>query len=168
MFMYYYNSALKRLELTSSNVQVQNGKATFEITHCSDYILSETQIPGAVKQGWNKNLDATWSFFKADLSNFEGWLNDNGTWYFMDKVGIMKTGWLNDDGTWYFMQPSGSMGTGWLNDNGAWYFIQSSGAMKTGWLNDNDRWYYLNQSGVMLSDTIIDGYKLASNGEWIK
>ena len=168
MFMYYYNSTLKRLELTSSNVQVKDGEAKFEINHCSDYILSETEIPGAIKQGWNKNSDGTWSFLKADCTNFVGWLNDNGTWYFMQPSGTMKTGWLNDNGTWYFMQPSGAMKTGWLNDNGTWYFIQSSGAMKTGWLNDNDRWYYLNESGTMLSDTIVDGYRLASNGEWIK
>ena len=44
----------------------------------------------------------------------------------------------------------------------------SSGAMKTGWLNDGGNWYYLNTSGEMLSNTIVNGYKLGTNGAWVK
>ena len=29
------------------------------------------------------------------------------------------------------------------------------------------KWYYLNENGKMAYDTVIDGYKLDSNGEWI-
>ena len=41
----------------------------------------------------------------------------------------MQTGWLNDRGTWYYLNGSGAMQTGWLNDNGTWYYLQSNGAM---------------------------------------
>ncbi|WP_244834996.1 type I pullulanase [Clostridium sp. BJN0001] len=167
MLLYYYDSDKNRLVLASSNVKIENGTATFETKYCSDYILSETEIPGAFKIGWNKNLDGTWLFLKEDFTNFNGWLNDNGVWYFMKPSGIMQTGWLNDNGTWYFMRSWGGMQTGWLNDNGTWYFMGPSGAMKTGWLNNNNKWYYLNQSGEMLSNTSISGYELSSDGKWI-
>ncbi|CAI3192164.1 hypothetical protein CNEO2_1030010 [Clostridium neonatale] len=60
------------------------------------------------------------------------------------------------------------MKTGWLNDNGTWYYLQSNGAMKTGWLNDNGTWYYLQSNGAMAKNTTIDGYRLGSNGAWIR
>ena len=60
------------------------------------------------------------------------------------------------------------MKTGWLNDNGTWYYLQSNGAMKTGWLNDNGTCYYLQSNGAMAKNTTIDGYRLGSNGAWIR
>ena len=40
--------------------------------------------------------------------------------------------------------------------------------METGWLQeDNGKWYYLNNDGSMAHDTVIDGYKLGSDGVWI-
>ncbi len=144
-----------------------------------------------VKTGWVQNEDGSWNFLNNDgtkatgwvkspasglwyymdsegkmMSN--GWIKDNGAWYYLQESGAMKTGWLNDKGTWYYLQASGAMKTGWLNDNGTWYYLQASGAMKTGWLNDNGTWYYLNSSGAMLKNTTVDGYRLGSNGAWIR
>ena len=120
-----------------------------------------------VKAGWEKNADGTWSYYNNG-AKATGWLNLNGTWYYLDANGIMKTGWLNLNGTWYYLESSGAMKTGWLNLNGTWYYLQSSGAMKTGWLNDNGTWYYLNASGAMLSNTTVGGYRLGANGAWIR
>ncbi|WP_294153249.1 N-acetylmuramoyl-L-alanine amidase family protein [uncultured Clostridium sp.] len=143
----------------------------------------------AVKAGWVKNSDGTWSYNKADGTKATGWLLDGSTWYYLNANGIMQTGWLNLNGTWYYLNSNGSMKTGWLNDNGTWYYLQSSGAMKTGWLNDNGTWYYLNSNGsmktgwlkdtdgrwyflqsngAMATNTTIDGYRLGSNGAWIR
>ena len=41
----------------------------------------------------------------------------------------MATGWVNDNGTWYYLNESGAMKTGWVNDNGTWYYLNASGAM---------------------------------------
>ena len=61
------------------------------------------------------------------------------------------------------------MKTGWLNDNGTWYYLNSNGSMKTGWLLDTDgNWYYLQSNGAMAKNTTVDGYKLGSNGAWIR
>lgn len=122
-----------------------------------------------VKIGWDKLPDGTWNFY--DLTGnkvISKWINVEGIWYYLKVDGIMATGWLNDRGTWYYLNQSGAMKTSWLNDGGTWYYLSSSGAMKTGWLNDGGTWYYLYYSGAMAYNATIDGYKLGSNGAWIK
>ena len=55
----------------------------------------------------------------------------------------MATGWLNLNGTWYYLESSGAMKTGWQLINGTWYYMYSSGAMATnttidGWRIDGN------------------------------
>ena len=119
------------------------------------------------QNGWVKNADGTWSFYKNNTQVKGQWVQD-GAWYYIKADGIMATGWLQDGSTWYYLNGSGAMQTGWLNDGGTWYYLQTSGAMATGWLNDNGTWYYLNESGAMLANTTVDGYKLGASGAWIK
>ncbi|MBE6063532.1 MAG: N-acetylmuramoyl-L-alanine amidase family protein [Clostridium butyricum] len=142
--------------------------ATVAGKETSEEEVKEEEKKVEVVAGWAKNSDGTWSYNKVDGTKATGWLNDNGTWYYLNNNGIMQTGWVNLNGTWYFLQSSGAMKTGWLNDNGTWYYLQSSGAMKTGWLNDNGTWYYLNSNGSMAANTTVDGYRLGSNGAWIR
>ena len=115
-----------------------------------------------VKAGWDKNADGTWAFYK-DGAKATGWLNDKGTWYYLDAAGTMKTGWVQA-GAWYYLNASGAMQTGWVNDNGTWYYCNGSGAMQTGWLLDGSTWYYLNANGSMAANTTVDGYVLGANG----
>ncbi|WP_394884873.1 N-acetylmuramoyl-L-alanine amidase family protein [Clostridium butyricum] len=115
-----------------------------------------------VKAGWDKNADGTWAFYK-DGAKATGWLNDKGTWYYLDAAGTMKTGWVQA-GAWYYLNASGAMQTGWVNDNGTWYYCNASGAMQTGWLLDGSTWYYLNANGSMAANTTVDGYVLGANG----
>ena len=119
-----------------------------------------------VKAGWDKNADGTWAFYK-DGAKATGWLNDKGTWYYLDAAGTMKTGWVQA-GSWYYLNASGAMQTGWVNDNGTWYYCNASGAMQTGWLLDGSTWYYLNANGSMAANTTVDGYVLGANGAWVK
>ncbi|MFT8341214.1 MAG: hypothetical protein ABF652_07235, partial [Clostridium beijerinckii] len=96
-----------------------------------------------------------------------GWVNDGGTWYYMQPSGAMKTGWVNDGGTWYYMQPSGAMKTGWINYGGAWYFASSSGAMQTGLVKVDGKVYYLAANGAMATGSVtINGttYTFDSTG----
>ena len=127
---------------------------------------TDTTIDTTVKAGWNKNADGTWTFYK-DGSKATGWVNDNGTWYYLDTTGTMKTGWVQA-GSWYYLNASGAMQTGWINDNGTWYYCNASGAMQTGWLLDGSTWYYLQPSGAMAANTTINGYVLGANGAWIQ
>ena len=130
-------------------------------------VAGETTTPEiTVKAGWDKNADGTWSYYVEGVKK-TGWVNDNGTWYFLDAAGTMKTGWVQD-GAWYYLNASGAMQTGWVNDNGTWYYCNASGAMQTGWLLDGSTWYYLQANGAMAANTTIDGYVLGANGAWVK
>lgn len=140
-------------------------------------------------QGWYKDANGTWFYGKEDTVA-KGWLNVNGTWYLLDSTtGAMKTGWQQVNGTWYYMDASGAMKTGWLNLNGTYYYLESWGGMATGWKNVNGTWYYLQGSGAMVANgwywingkcyyfynwggmaanTTIDGYKVGTDGAWVK
>ena len=135
----------------------------------------EEETP-AVTTGWVETAagSGVWNYVNADGTKATGWLNLNGTWYYLDPAtGTMATGWVNVNGTWYYLNPvsdgtRGAMKTGWVNVSGTWYYLNASGAMLTGWINDNGTWYYCNASGAMLANTVVDGYKLGANGAWVK
>ena len=57
------------------------------------------------------------------------------------------------------------MQTGWLKENGSWYYLDSSGAMKTGWYQVSGKWYYSYSSGALAVNTMVDGYRVNSDGE---
>ena len=56
------------------------------------------------------------------------------------------------------------MATGWLKLDGKWYYLNSGGKMVTGWLKLDGEWYYFKSSGEMAVNTIVDGWKIDSNG----
>ena len=122
----------------------------------------------ATVSGKNASQDKTDEDKKEDTVVKSGWeQNTDGTWVYYNN-GTKATGWLNLNGTWYYLDSNGIMQTGWLNLNGTWYYLQSSGAMQTGWLNLNGTWYYLQSSGAMATNTTVGGYKLGANGAWIR
>lgn len=100
-----------------------------------------------------------------------GWRLIENKWYHFDLSGYMSTGWVNDKGSWYYLdKTSGNMKTGWVNDNGIWYYLNNSGAMQTGFITLNNNTYYLNESGAMVvGDVTINGvnYSFAQTGEKI-
>ncbi len=57
----------------------------------------------------------------------------------------MFVGWLNLDGTWYYLDDSGAMQTGWIWSNGKYYYCCASGEMQTGWVCTNNKWYYCDE-----------------------
>ena len=88
----------------------------------------------------------------------------------MNASGAMQTGWLQQGGSWYYLQRSGAMATGWTSIEGSWYYMNSSGVMRTGWLQLGSSWYYLKSSGVMVTGNYtIDGKVnvFNSNGVWL-
>ncbi|MFR1377592.1 MAG: N-acetylmuramoyl-L-alanine amidase family protein [Clostridium neonatale] len=126
--------------------------------------------------GWAQ--DATtgaWSYVKADGTKAIGWFQSptSQLWYYMDANGVMQAnGWIQDGGSWYFLDSTGAMKTGWVYTGGAWYFLKptngNKGAMQTGWIQTGGKWYYCNASGAMLSNTTVGGYVLGADGAWIK
>ena len=185
--VYSCDRAMDTLDVYNSDnlVAWEEGEEVFTVAQGK--VVEDNQETEVTKDGWVKNSNGTWSFYRNNAAvkgqwiqdgnwyylNAEGvmvtgWLNDRGTWYYMNQSGAMQTGWLNDRGTWYYLNASGAMQTGWLNDNGTWYYLNASGAMQTGWLNDNGTWYFLQSNGAMAVNTTVDGYVLGANGAWIR
>lgn len=152
--MYKIDGSMDRLSvydenhmiLWSEDVDVYSIKVNDTKEAVAEVVESEKVLDG--KLGWIQNTDGSWNYNKVE--------------------GIKATGWLYDINQWYYLNSSGIMQIGWIKENNNWYYLSESGAMKIGWLSDNGKWYYLNTLGEMLHDTIIDGYKLGANGDFIQ
>ncbi|TMR52086.1 sialidase [Streptococcus pseudopneumoniae] len=128
------------------------------------YYLSES---GAMSTGWVES-SGVWYYLNANGSMATGWVRDGNQWYYLSESGAMSTGWVEFSGVWYYLNANGSMATGWIKDGDHWYYQESSGAMKVNqWFQVGDKWYYVNESGRLAVNTIVDGYKVNSNGEWV-
>ena len=92
------------------------------------------------------------------------WYEVDGKYYYSNESGAMQTGWLLKKNTWYYLKGNGEMATDWYNVDGKWYYFNESGVMQTGWLLNKNTWYYLKGNGEMATNTIIDGWKIDSNG----
>lgn len=51
----------------------------------------------------------------------------------------------------------------WKEDNQGWRYSESN-SWSIGWRNINGNWYYFDQNGYMLKNTLVQGWKLDSNG----
>lgn len=81
-----------------------------------------------------------------------------------ESTGIPGDFWgLTSNGQWILIE-NGAPATGWKMVKNKWYYMNYDGVMQTGWLNDNGNWYYLRSNGEMAINTIIDGYRINSNG----
>ncbi len=114
---------------------------------------------GNMQTGWIEE-DGTWYYLKPNGEMYTGWLDYKDNWYLLDNDGGMRVGWVQKDGKWYYLRKDGTMATGWIVSKNHWYFLNSSGVMETGWIYYGKRWYYLDYSGLMCTGWICD------NGQW--
>ena len=138
-----------------------------------------------VKDGkgwWWLNADRTWPANQ--------WKKINNKYYFFNASGYMHTGWVFTDGNWYFCGENGERLTNTtvsdckLNSQGIWvgnpntwfkwgtdwyYFGKDGKPALNQWIESNGNWYFCGSEGRMLKNTVTpDGYKVDSNGAWIK
>lgn len=73
---------------------------------------------------------------------------------------------ITSNGQWILIE-NNAPATGWKMVKNKWYYMDFDGVMQTGWLKDSGTWYYLRANGEMAVNTIIDGYRLNSNGALI-
>lgn len=122
---------------------------------------------GEVVKGWHQEA-GKWYYLSSTGAMATGWVRDGNQWYYLSESGAMSTGWVESSGVWYYLNANGSMATGWIKDGDHWYYQESSGAMKVNqWFQVGDKWYYVNESGRLAVNTIVDGYQVNSNGEWV-
>lgn len=63
------------------------------------------------------------------------------------------------------LNPLGVSASWRQNSTGWWYSLNNSWA--TGWTKIYGKWYYFYSTGYMAHDTVIDGFKLGSDGAWV-
>ncbi|GAA0078209.1 hypothetical protein UT300005_25870 [Clostridium sp. CTA-5] len=163
----YYNSSTSYVDYNNDKEsgisQIYNGGYWYQ----KDSFWYYWRGSGVNALGWLNN-DNNWYYLGTDGKMRTGWIYDYGNWYYAGKDGKLKTGWIYDSGTWYYLGGNGNAKIGWINDSGDWYYLGKDGGMKTGWIYDHGNWYYCWSNGKMAYDTIVSGYKLNSNGAWVK
>lgn len=99
-------------------------------------------------------------------------IDPNGVIFFSRVNGSLK-GYLSDItskgtiGTAYAVQTSN---TGYWTKFGTayWHYMDSNNNFIVGWKQLDGKWYYFDKDGRMVTNTIIDGYKIGSDGVWIQ
>ena len=140
------------------------------------------------KGWWFKYSDGSWhaGWAKLPLNNNDSTLG----WFLFNSEGYMETRWQNPDGNWYYLGEENDgrarqnewaydknlckwyyfndnavmVQSKWIRYEGEWYYLNADGSMATGWLQEGGNLYLLYNNGVMAHDTVIYGYKFASNG----
>lgn len=123
------------------------------------------------KEGW-VSQDGGWWYRLADGSWETGWFPVNEKWYYANDRGWLQVGWQHIDGHWYFFHNVhdtryGEMETGWIKDGEHWFFLNGKGQMLTGWQLYKGKWYYLEENGAMRTGWLSykgDDYFLTETG----
>ena len=105
------------------------------------------------KEGW-VSQDGGWWYRLEDGSWETGWFPVNDKWYYANEKGWLQVGWQHIDGKWYFLHNIhdthyGEMETGWIKDGEHWFLLNDKGQMQTGWQLVKNKWYYLEENGAM-------------------
>lgn len=105
------------------------------------------------KEGW-VSQDGGWWYRLEDGSWETGWFPVNEKWYYANDRGWLQVGWQHIDGYWYFLHNAhdtryGEMETGWIKDGENWFLLNDKGQMETGWQLVKGKWYYLEENGAM-------------------
>lgn len=105
------------------------------------------------KEGW-VSQDGGWWYRLEDGSWETGWFTVNDKWYYANEKGWLQVGWQHIDGHWYFLHNThdtryGEMETGWIKDGEHWFLLNDKGQMQTGWQLVKNKWYYLEENGAM-------------------
>lgn len=122
---------------------------------------------------YHKSSPGEWVYYYPNYYWYEygnpvksAWRYAGDAWYYLKSDGVMAKGWQQISGTWYYLDPTyGYMRKDWQKIDGTWYYLDPTyGYMRTGWQQISGTWYYFYSSGAMAANTVIDGWKIDSNG----
>ena len=82
----------------------------------------------------------------------------------------IKNGWVSENGSWYYYESGTLAKNKWLNLEGKWYFVLSDGSMVYNtWKEIDGKSYYFGSDGAMyVNATTPDGSKVDGNGAKVK
>lgn len=144
---------------------------TGEYVNSEDVLTMDSGELGDIGGSWhNDQKGRRYRLASGDTPSAQ-WLMVMGEWYYFDEDGYVVTGWFEDKEStlWYYMDDQGKMSLGWKEILGTWYYFNTDGQMQTGWIQAKPgEWYYLNPDGSMAADTVIEGYRLGSDGRMLE
>ncbi len=79
-----------------------------------------------------------------------GWVNQNGTWYYYNNGTLVKNGWAKDSTGWCFLSAvDGSwVQEGWAKDSTGWGYIRNGYWVEHAtWAKDANGWQYIGTNG---------------------
>ena len=137
---------------------------------------------------WDKNMPATCQGSDTFTAVFtaipketakNGWVQENGKWFFYEDGEMVKNAWRQDSKGWCFLGEDGAMLTNqWKKDSKGWCYIGSSGyIVYSKWVKDSTGWCYVDASGYMVYNKWVkdstgwcyvgaDGYMVYN--KWVK
>lgn len=165
------NNKQRSYTLNINRGQVVNNQST-DVINIGKSTNNSSSNNLAIKYNQWVQISAKWQYNDSTGNPLRStWFYDRNTNknYYLQADGTMAIGWLLNNGHWYYLDKSGARQTGWLLNDGEWYYLNSEGIMQTGWIKDSTgKYYYLQSNGIMAKNIKIDGFKLGSNGAWIK
>lgn len=110
-------------------------------------------------------------YIKADKTMAENeWIYDANynSWFYFDENGhYVENTWKDQ----YYLKSGGYMAKNeWIFDSSynSWYYLNEDGSYaRNQWIQSNGKWYYVLSNGKMAKNTVIEGYQLNENGEWV-
>ena len=110
-------------------------------------------------------------YFVQDGKAFTGGWKDvpfgelSFTYYFQED-GRAVTGWKNLENTEYYFQENGRVAKDAFVtiDEKRYYFDESYTIVTGGWFCVDEGYYFADEEGALLTDTVLEGYALDSNG----
>ena len=110
-------------------------------------------------------------YIKADKTMAENeWIYDANynSWFYLDENGhYVENTWKDQ----YYLKSGGYMAKNeWIFDSSynSWYYLNEDGSYaRNQWIQSNGKWYFVLSNGKMAKNTVIDGYQLNENGEWV-
>ena len=164
----------KTTEVVSNKVETtkENEETTKEVVsrnkwekkgNCWYYVDNDGK---AVSKQWIGSY-----YIKADKTMAENeWIYDANynSWFYFDENGhYVENTWKDQ----YYLKSGGYMAKNeWIFDSSynSWYYLNEDGSYaRNQWIKSNGKWYYVLSNGKMAKNTVIDGYQLNENGEWV-
>lgn len=154
---------------TSSNVQAAEQSNTGFARQNDKVYYYEN---GKKLSGWqliNVNTDdkkttKLWIYLNQSGEVQTGWVNDNGTWYYLKELegeykgyAFMQKGFIKLNKTFYYFDESGAMKENqWFQTTEGWYYADKSGAVKVAeWFQVAGKWYFASDKGTIFTNTMI-------------
>ena len=164
----------KTTEVTSNKVETtkENEETTKEVVSHNKWEKKGNHWYYVDNDGKAVNKQWIGSYYiKADKTMAENeWIYDAkyNSWFYLDENGhYVENTWKDQ----YYLKSGGYMAKNeWIFDSSynSWYYLNEDGSYaRNQWIQSNGKWYYVLSNGKMAKNTVIDGYQLNENGEWV-